>query len=228
MTSFTPGQLRVELRPPPRCPVMPGISMSRRATSTSWARAAASDLVAAGHLGDDLDVVLQAEQRGQRLADHRLVLGEQDLDRAVVMQRILRSAAAPARHPRRPGGSRAGVARRPPGVPPASTRRSVRPVRPLPRPCAAGAGPRPSSSTVSSSRRPVQGLRRAGRPRSARAPLCRTTLVTASRSAQARRPRLLGRPGAVAARRAASRGDRRRPPARPGRRRVRAARVGRR
>ena len=42
------------------------------------------DLVAAADLRDDLDVVLEAEQRRERLAHHRLVLGEQDADHVPV------------------------------------------------------------------------------------------------------------------------------------------------
>ncbi len=37
-------------------------------------------LVAAGHLDPYLDVGFQAEQRGEGLADHRLVLREEDAD----------------------------------------------------------------------------------------------------------------------------------------------------
>ena len=54
--------------------------MSSSATSGRCAVAAGHDLVAGGHLGDDLEVVLQAEQQRQRAAHHALVLGEQDPD----------------------------------------------------------------------------------------------------------------------------------------------------
>ncbi|CAM5485477.1 hypothetical protein SANTM175S_04163 [Streptomyces antimycoticus] len=40
------------------------------------------DLVAAGHLRDDLDLVLKPEERGQRLPHHGLVLGQQYPDHA--------------------------------------------------------------------------------------------------------------------------------------------------
>jgi hypothetical protein len=42
----------------------------------------AQHLVAAPDLGDDLDVVLEAEQRRERLAHHRLVLGDEHPDHA--------------------------------------------------------------------------------------------------------------------------------------------------
>ena len=61
-------------------PVMPGISMSSSATSGPCARRRCQHLVAAGHLGDHLDVGFEPEQRREGLPHHRLVLGEQDLD----------------------------------------------------------------------------------------------------------------------------------------------------
>ena len=36
--------------------------------------------LAPAHLGDDLDVVLEREQGGEGLADHRLIFGDQDPD----------------------------------------------------------------------------------------------------------------------------------------------------
>ena len=113
-------------------PSSPGISMSRSATSGRSPQRRRDDLVAAADLGHDLEVALQLEQGGERAADHRLVLGEQ--------QRITRRRRAAIGT--RPG---AGTRRRQrPRLHPAAERaaRSRRPASPVPRraPGTAGAG----------------------------------------------------------------------------------------
>ena len=98
--------------------------------------------LAVAGLGDDLDVVLEVEERAQALAHDRVVVGEQDADHARHLQ---------------PDG-RAGAERRgrPCSVPPSSVARSSIDVSPSrwPRTSGpAGSKPQPSSVTVSTSRR---------------------------------------------------------------------------
>ena len=54
--------------------------MSRSATSGRVSRARGDDLVATGDLRDDLEVALEPEQRDDRAADERLVLGDEQPD----------------------------------------------------------------------------------------------------------------------------------------------------
>ena len=61
---------------------MPGISTSSSATSGWLLASRVDDLVAAGHLGDDLEVVLELEQRCEGTAHECLVVGEQQADHA--------------------------------------------------------------------------------------------------------------------------------------------------
>ena len=61
-------------------------------------------LVPAADLGHDLQVGLQGEQRGQRAADQRLVIGEQQADRGghgVIMTRGPAARSRPRRAVRR-------------------------------------------------------------------------------------------------------------------------------
>src|SRR5581483_9165523 len=145
-------------------------------------------LVAARRLGDDLDVRLEREQRGERSPDDPLILGEEHADHRVTSPRARRSA--------RLGSGKGIVARRPnpragrgpaANEPPSRATRSANPLKPLPvrpgrLPSLDGALPRPSSSTSTTRafpsvvKRIVQCLAR----------LCRTTLVTPSRTIQAR------------------------------------------
>ena len=76
------GQLGVQRRRGVEARVAPGISMSSSATSGRGGARGVEHLVAAPDLRDDLDVGLEREQAGDRLADHRLVLGEEDADHA--------------------------------------------------------------------------------------------------------------------------------------------------
>ena len=78
--------------------------MSSRATSGLAALRGRRHLVAPADLGDDLDVVLEREQRGERLADHRLVLGDQDPDGVhfATVAPSARSPRLPPPPPRRP------------------------------------------------------------------------------------------------------------------------------
>ena len=62
-------------------PSRPGISTSSRATSGRCAAGLGHYLVPAADLGHHLQVGLQGEQRGQRAAHQRLVIGEQQPDR---------------------------------------------------------------------------------------------------------------------------------------------------
>ena len=61
-------------------PSMPGISTSSSATSGSVGEHGGQHLVAGPHLGDHLQVGLEAQQGGQRAADQGLVVGEQQPD----------------------------------------------------------------------------------------------------------------------------------------------------
>src|SRR5581483_4556540 len=107
------------------------------------------DLVPAPDLGDDLEVVLQVEQCGQRGPDQRLVVGEEKTDRhgAGVPARggtadaAGRDGSPPAAASR--GSGPAGTCarsrhprRKPPAsmVPPTAASRSVSPVSPFPMP----------------------------------------------------------------------------------------------
>ena len=62
-------------------PSSPGISTSSSATSGRCSRRGRHHLVAAADLGDHLEVGLEVEQRGERAAHQRLVVGEQQPDR---------------------------------------------------------------------------------------------------------------------------------------------------
>ena len=93
-------------------PSSPGISMSSSATSACRCAGGLEHEVAALDLGDDLDVVLEREQAGERAAHHRLVLGDQDADHALERQREPQAEAAPGS---RPGLERAVQAARPLG-----------------------------------------------------------------------------------------------------------------
>src|SRR4051812_22803826 len=130
-------------------------------------------LVAAGHLGHDLDVGLEREQAGKRAADHGLVLGEQDADHRA-------DSTGTTARTRNPGPSSRGPASR---RPPAWRTRASSPASPWPAPLAATAPGTPSpSSTTSTVASPSAGTRRIALWR---APLWRMTLVAASRTVQA-------------------------------------------
>ena len=60
--------------------------MSRSATSTGVVRSAREQLLAAGGLGDDLDVGLGVEQRTEARADELVVVGERDADHGSTRQ----------------------------------------------------------------------------------------------------------------------------------------------
>ena len=94
------------------------------------------DLVAARHLGHDLDVGLQREQAGKRAADHGLVLGEQHPDHP-------REPTGTMARTRKPGPSSRGPASR---RPPASRTRVSSPMSPVPLP-SLPLPPWPSSTT---------------------------------------------------------------------------------
>src|SRR5207245_9343315 len=123
--------------------------------------------VTAVDLGDDLNVVLDREQRGKRAADHGLVLGDKDLDQAGWGTETNRWRPEPLTDPTRI-------------VPPTSSTRSRMPARPLPP--LNEAAPRPSSTTS----RLADPFTRVSRTSHFFAPLCLTTLVTASRRHHAR------------------------------------------
>ena len=114
---------RVQASPPTVIPSRPGhLDVEQRDVRPSARRAAATHLVAALDLGDDLDVALEREQARERAADHRLVLGDQDADHAR-RQRHGQPEPEPALRPRARLERRRAVA--------APARAS--PVRPLPR-----------------------------------------------------------------------------------------------
>ena len=97
---------------------MPGISMSSIATSgRRLAAPRARPRRRVETWRDDLDVVLHRQQRHQRAADHRLILGEQDPDRRRSCGRVGRRTAGsgPSRpaDSRRPGSARHRAGRRP-------------------------------------------------------------------------------------------------------------------
>src|SRR3954452_21438604 len=136
------------------------------------------DDVAPADLGDPLQVLLEVEQRAQGAADHGLVLGDEHPDHdAATGDRAGagRGTTARSRKPR-PGAAPHST------DPPSARTRSVSPARPLPVP---PVGPRPSSVTVSSMT--GEAAPSSGSPSStvtACAPLCRSTLVVASRTTQ--------------------------------------------
>ena len=120
-------------------------------------------LVAGADLGDHLEVGLEAEQRGEGAAHQRLVVGEQQPDR-------------PRRAP--PAARSRGRAARSTTVAPTAAARSRRPARPEPEPrCRRGVAPAPSSRTSAAVGESATSQRRA--------PECRITLVTPSRTVQA-------------------------------------------
>ena len=96
--------------------------MSSRQTSAPESRAAADDLVAATDLGDDVEVGLEVEQRGEGAADEGLVVGQQQPDHGSTTctrvpgapERLEGAAGAGTRSrmPRRPLPSAAGATRR--------------------------------------------------------------------------------------------------------------------
>ena len=61
-------------------PSSPGISTSSNATSGECSQHRLDRRVAGPHLGDHLEVRLEAEQRGDRAADERLVVGQHQPD----------------------------------------------------------------------------------------------------------------------------------------------------
>ena len=89
-------------------------------------------LVAARALGDDVDVLLEREQGGERAADHPLVLGDQDVDHVAA-----RGTYACRRNPPRSPGPASRC-------PPAAPTRSRSPCSPLPP--ALATPPTPSST----------------------------------------------------------------------------------
>ena len=102
-------------------PLMPGSSMSSSATSGFTPAGRRHRLLAGAHLGHDLDVLLQREQRGHRAPHHRLVLEEEDPDHR---------GAAGDRHPQ---SQRRSPARGPNSTePPIAAMRSPDPRRPPP------------------------------------------------------------------------------------------------
>ena len=118
-------------------------------------------LVAAPDLRHDLEVVLEFEQRGERRADQRLVVGEQHPDRhagivgsSTACSRSGTIGSAISTRNRQPSARPEATS-----VPPAASTRSRSPVRPLPAPAIP---PRPLSSMV------IQ--RRAERDRAAAGP----------------------------------------------------------
>src|SRR5439155_18297267 len=128
--------------------------------------------------GDDLDIRLHAQQQGQRAAHHALVLGEQDPDDVPTGAGSASSGSS----------GRSTASRNPPPgcapaltAPPATAIRSVSPRNPLPGAAADAGRPAPSSVTSTVAR---PSARRTS-IRQCRAPLCRITFVTASRTAQA-------------------------------------------
>ena len=151
-------------------PSSPGISTSSSATSAPRSTGGGHHLVAAPDLGDHLEVGLEPEQRGQRAAHERLVVGEQQPDRRA-RQRCTRSRKPPlVRRPTatsRPRGGRplAQAGEAVPAVEP----RAVEPPR------------RGPAAVV----RDLDAVRRQPHAAPRRAPLCRTTFVTPSRTAQA-------------------------------------------
>src|SRR5579859_1128298 len=133
-------------------------------------------LVAALHLGGDLDVVLQREQRRQRAPDHGLVLGQQDPDHVVSMgMETLRVKPPPLSAPAF-------------SSPLSAATRSARPRRPWP--AVAGGLSAGGPSSISSSRARPDSCTTRIRQRWAR--LWRSTLVAPSRTAQAKRVSALG------------------------------------
>ena len=152
-------------RPRPPRPARRCRASRRRAAARRAAGAAppASDLVAAGHLADDLEVGLEREQGGERAPDEVLVVGQQQPD-----------AARVTRAPRPAAGSRGGTAGPAVTGPPVAATRSVSPRSPLPRRPPPGPAP---SSTTSIARSPSSTAQVPAR-------LCRTALVTPSRTTQ--------------------------------------------
>ena len=151
-------------------PSSPGISTSSRATSGPVLAGRGDHLVAPADLGDDLEVGLQVEQRGQRAADQRLVVGEQQPDRRGHAGTVDPEHEAAALGPA-------------PTVTAAAGRRG-----PLAQAGRARARPAPVADRPARRSAPVVGdLDAVGvdaGPRTRRAPLCRTTLVTPSRTTQ--------------------------------------------
>ena len=127
---------------------MPGISMSRSATSGKVAQSRGDDLVASANRRHDAEVLLQVKQRRERGANELLVVREEKPDRHAGAPAASRTAS---RHPLGDVGPASMV-------PPAKATRSASPVSPLPQPPAV---PTPSSliSTEEGEMRTVQELR---------------------------------------------------------------------
>ena len=123
-------------------PSSPGISTSSSATSGRCSRTAATTASPRADLGDDLEVRLEAEQRGERAADERLVVGQQQpdhgrdrptarsrgLERPVVTT-VAPAAAARSRSPAQPVARRPWRRRGPPPSSATSTLVGVEPDR---------------------------------------------------------------------------------------------------
>src|SRR5690606_1823938 len=142
------------------------------------------DLVAAPHLGDHRQVVLQGEQRGDGAPDQALVVGEDDSDHAAASF----APTAPGSCPEAPPGTGSTArSRKPPSpvpvaesVPPTAATRSDRPVSPLPNTVSRPARtPSLHISTTQARSRSVRVMSQC------RAALCRSTFVAPSRTSHA-------------------------------------------
>ncbi len=157
-----------------------GLAPSARAAAASSGPmtrsfATARRIVPSAHLGGDSDVRFQFQPCGQRLADHRLVLGEQQHDHAV--QGTEGTVARRGNPPRSPG-----EVSNAPSTRASRSRRLSSSSSPPPVPV----GPRPSSTTAGADAdSPVADADAMGVTVQREASLWRTTLVTASRSVQA-------------------------------------------